>query len=93
MPVLLTEGDVRAVLPMDDLIAAMEVALERFSARAVRQPLRTVVEAGSLAGLAPVVQVGAAVVAGVLAFLAVALMLRIEEVDVLRRQLTARWRR
>jgi ornithine cyclodeaminase len=45
MPVLLTEQDVRAVLPMDDLVAAMEVALERFSAGAVRQPLRTVVEA------------------------------------------------
>ncbi|MGZ4113992.1 MAG: murein biosynthesis integral membrane protein MurJ [Actinomycetota bacterium] len=40
-----------------------------------------------------VVQVGTAVVAGVLAFLAAALMLRIEEVDVLRKQLTARWRR
>jgi putative peptidoglycan lipid II flippase len=38
-------------------------------------------------------QVGSAVVAGVLAFLAAALMLRIEEVDVLREQLTARWRR
>jgi ornithine cyclodeaminase/alanine dehydrogenase-like protein (mu-crystallin family) len=46
MPVLLTEHDVRAVLSMDDLIAAMEGALERFSARAVRQPLRTVLEAG-----------------------------------------------
>jgi ornithine cyclodeaminase/alanine dehydrogenase-like protein (mu-crystallin family) len=46
MPVLLTEADVRAVLTMDSLIAAMEQALERFSARAVRQPLRTVVEAG-----------------------------------------------
>jgi putative peptidoglycan lipid II flippase len=37
-------------------------------------------------------QVAAAVVAGVLAFLGAALMLRIEEVDVLRKQLTARWR-
>jgi ornithine cyclodeaminase len=46
MPVLLTEQDVRAVLGMDDLIAAMERALERFSAGAARQPLRTVVEAG-----------------------------------------------
>jgi putative peptidoglycan lipid II flippase len=43
--------------------------------------------------LGQVVQVGSAVVAGVLAFLAAALMLRIEEVDVLRKQLTARWRR
>jgi len=46
MAVLLTERDVRAVLPMGDLIAAMETALERFSAGAARQPLRTVVEAG-----------------------------------------------
>jgi alanine dehydrogenase len=46
MPLLLTESDVRVVLSMDDLIPAMEAALERFSARAVRQPLRTVVEAG-----------------------------------------------
>jgi len=46
MPLLLSEGDVRAVLPMDDLISAMETALERFSAGAVRQPLRTVFEAG-----------------------------------------------
>jgi ornithine cyclodeaminase len=45
MPVLLTEQDVRAVLPMDDLVTAMEVALERFSAGSVRQPLRTVVDA------------------------------------------------
>jgi putative peptidoglycan lipid II flippase len=42
---------------------------------------------------AQVVEVGVAVVAGVLAFLAVALMLRIEEVDVVRRQLAARWGR
>ena len=46
MAVLLTEADVRAVLSMEDLIAAMENALERFSAGAVRQPLRSVVEAG-----------------------------------------------
>jgi ornithine cyclodeaminase len=46
MPVLLTEKDVRAVLSMDDLIAAMETALDRFSGGGVRQPLRTVVEAG-----------------------------------------------
>jgi ornithine cyclodeaminase len=48
MPILLTEGDVRAVLSMDDLIVAMEAALERFSARAARQPLRTVIDAGGL---------------------------------------------
>lgn len=31
---------------MDDLIAAMETALDRFSAGAVRQPLRSIVDAG-----------------------------------------------
>jgi ornithine cyclodeaminase/alanine dehydrogenase-like protein (mu-crystallin family) len=46
MPVILTEADVRAVLPMDDLIDAMEHALVRFSAREVQQPLRTVLEVG-----------------------------------------------
>ena len=46
MAVLLSEKDVRAVLPMDDLIEAMETALERLAAGAARQPLRTVVEAG-----------------------------------------------
>src|ERR1051326_773129 len=46
MPVLLREEDVRVVLPMEDLIATMEAALDRFSAGAVRQPLRTVVDAG-----------------------------------------------
>jgi ornithine cyclodeaminase len=45
MPVLMSENDVRAVLTMDDLIAAMERALERFSAGGVRQPLRTIVDA------------------------------------------------
>src|SRR4051812_39246755 len=47
MPVLLGEKDVRAVLSMDDLIAAMETALEQFSGGSVRQPLRTVVEVGN----------------------------------------------
>ena len=46
MAVLLTEQDVRAVLSMDDLISAMEAALERFSAGAVRQPLRSVIDTG-----------------------------------------------
>lgn len=46
MAVLLTEADVRAVLSMDDLIATMETALERFSAGAVRQPLRSILDAG-----------------------------------------------
>jgi ornithine cyclodeaminase/alanine dehydrogenase-like protein (mu-crystallin family) len=44
MPVLLSEKDVRAVISMDDLIVAMERALDQFSAGAVRQPLRSVVE-------------------------------------------------
>lgn len=43
---LLSEADVRAVLSMDDLIAAMETALADFSARKVTQPLRTVLEVG-----------------------------------------------
>jgi ornithine cyclodeaminase len=43
---LLTERDVRAVLPMQDLIAAMEGALGAFSAGAVRQPVRSVIEVG-----------------------------------------------
>ena len=45
-PLLLTERDVRAVLPMPDLIAAMETALSQFSAGAVRQPVRSVIEVG-----------------------------------------------
>ena len=49
MPVLLSEKDVRAVLSMDDLIAAMETALDQFSAGGVRQPLRTIVEIGGQA--------------------------------------------
>src|SRR5580765_7050431 len=47
MPVLLGEKDVRAVLSMDDLIAAMETALDQFSGGGVRQPLRSVVEVGA----------------------------------------------
>lgn len=46
MPVLLGEKDVRAVLSMDDLIAAMETALDQFSGGGVRQPLRSVVDIG-----------------------------------------------
>jgi ornithine cyclodeaminase len=46
MPVLLGERDVRAVLSMNDLIAAMETALDQFSSGGVRQPLRGVVEVG-----------------------------------------------
>jgi alanine dehydrogenase len=47
MPILLSERDVRAVLTMADLIGAMETALEQFSAGAVRQPLRNIVDAGN----------------------------------------------
>jgi alanine dehydrogenase len=46
MPLLLSEEDVRIVLSMDDLIATMRPALQQFSARKARQPLRTVVEVG-----------------------------------------------
>jgi alanine dehydrogenase len=46
VPLLLSESDVRAVLGMDDLIAAMETALIAFSAGSVAQPVRTVVDAG-----------------------------------------------
>jgi hypothetical protein len=38
-------------------------------------------------------QVLGAVAAGILAFVAAALMFRVEEVDVVRRQLVARWHR
>src|SRR5687767_15128268 len=40
---LLTETDVKAVLSMDDLIEAMSSALQRFSARQVEQPVRSVI--------------------------------------------------
>jgi alanine dehydrogenase len=46
MPVLLTEFDVRTVLPMDDLIDAMARALVQFSTGGVQQPLRTIIDAG-----------------------------------------------
>src|SRR5579883_3419956 len=47
MPLLLTEADVRAVVTMADLIAAMEKALKAFSAGSVVQPVRTVLEVGA----------------------------------------------
>lgn len=47
MPVLLGEKDVRAVLSMDDLIVAMEAALDHYSGGGVRQPLRSVVDVGA----------------------------------------------
>jgi len=46
VPLLLSEADVRSVLGMSDLIAAMEAALVAFSTGAARQPLRTVLEVG-----------------------------------------------
>ena len=46
MPVLLTERDIRAVLPMADLIEAMEGALVAYSRGHVTQPVRTVLEVG-----------------------------------------------
>jgi ornithine cyclodeaminase len=44
--ILLTERDVRALLPMDDLIEAMHQALSEFSSGRVQQPLRTVLDVG-----------------------------------------------
>ncbi|NQW05370.1 MAG: ornithine cyclodeaminase family protein [Acidobacteria bacterium] len=46
MPLLLSEHDVRRVLPMQDLIEAMASALSEYSARRVAQPVRTVLEVG-----------------------------------------------
>ncbi len=47
MAIWLNESDVRAVLPMGDLIECMETALIAFSSGQVRQPVRQVIEAGS----------------------------------------------
>src|ERR1700682_4116288 len=44
MPLLLNEADVRSLLTMPDLIAAMEPALAAFSAGSVVQPVRTVLD-------------------------------------------------
>lgn len=43
---LLNEQQVHSLLPMDDLIAAMETALAKFSAREVLQPVRSVLTVG-----------------------------------------------
>jgi len=51
MPLLLSEGDVRALLTIDDLIDGMEAALTEFSAGRAQQPLRTVMEVGPQHGL------------------------------------------
>ena len=54
MPIWLSESDVRAVLPMPDLIECMQSALVAFSAGDVRQPVRTVIEApGGFFGTMP----------------------------------------
>lgn len=56
MPLVLTETEVRAVLPMPDLIEAMRSALVQFSAGHAQQPLRTVLEVGenkSFVGVMP----------------------------------------
>jgi ornithine cyclodeaminase/alanine dehydrogenase-like protein (mu-crystallin family) len=47
MPIWLSEADVRAVLPLRDLIDTMETALSAFSSGQVRQPVREVIEPGS----------------------------------------------
>ena len=44
MPLWLNENDVRALLPMRDLIDVMERTLAAFSAGAVAQPVRSVIE-------------------------------------------------
>lgn len=49
MALWLNESDVRAVLPLPDLIDAMQTALTAFSCGGVRQPVREVIEAGSTA--------------------------------------------
>jgi alanine dehydrogenase len=46
MPLFLTEADVRAVLPMSDLIETMQAALIEYSGGRTQQPLRTVLEVG-----------------------------------------------
>jgi ornithine cyclodeaminase len=43
---LLTEAQVQSLLPMSDLISAMEAAVARFSAGEVLQPVRTVLAVG-----------------------------------------------
>lgn len=47
MALLLNEADVRRLLPMADLIDAMEAALAAFSTGKVQQPVRSIVELGT----------------------------------------------
>src|ERR1700678_2506479 len=49
MALVLSEADIRAVLPMQDVIGAMETALAAFSSGQVVQPVRAVVEMGDAA--------------------------------------------
>jgi ornithine cyclodeaminase len=59
MAIILTEADVKAVLPMGDLIATMETALAKFSAGEVVQPVRCVLQVGpskAFFGLMPAYQ-------------------------------------
>ena len=49
MALCLNEANIRAVLPMADLIGAMEHALSAFSSGAVEQPVRAVLEMGDMA--------------------------------------------
>ena len=55
MPLLLNEHDVKQLLPMADLIEAMEKALAAFSTGQVQQPVRSMVELGThgLLGVMP----------------------------------------
>lgn len=69
------------------LAATLTAGVAWATARATEQ----LVDTGVLPGQA--VQVLLAVLAGMVAFVGAALMLRIEEVDVVRRQLAARWHR
>jgi ornithine cyclodeaminase/alanine dehydrogenase-like protein (mu-crystallin family) len=47
MAIWLNESEVRAVLPMGDLLECMETALTAFSSGQVRQPVREIIEAGT----------------------------------------------
>jgi ornithine cyclodeaminase len=47
MALVLSEPDVRALLPMRDLIDSMRTALEQYSTGCVQQPVRTVLEIGA----------------------------------------------
>ena len=47
---LLNEQQVHSLLPMNDLIAAMESALAKFSSRDVLQPVRSVIDTRGCVG-------------------------------------------